>query len=1487
MASSSLDFPPLPSSPGLGSPSAPYAANVSAPAFKPASFPVSFFSPTLKLSFNANDLIEGKSLWNTALIGYSLGPRPYYERLLKAMQKLWPLKGSMSLLSLADRIASYIGIPISVDSLTASRTRLTFTRVCVLISKDSVLHDEIPIEIDGEDMNLKVLYDWKLDRCEGGRSSSRACTSRPHRSISKAPSPQTRAVVVTPINTPLISPPPESVSNSLEQPPPPKNSTIPNLNSPTEETSSFEQMALPQSLIGSKLPLVNKFASLQMEDCLPTNFVDSISENETSSSKATKDPPDIRNQSNIPPHTRSHVSNGKSPNKLKPPKGKSAKKAKAFLYFRSKISTSSVEDLWFCRSHLLFENEGSCNNFRDSSPGRLWIKWDSSAVSFNSICSTSQIIHGILSIGSFPPIYISVIYASNSIDERKDLWNILADNIRPQDQPWIILGDFNCYIFESEKAGGTSPHSSQLGELNNMIFNCGVQDLSSTGLFYTWFNQRVVDPIHIKLDRVLVNVAFLDFLPSAYYKVEPPLGSDHSPLILVPTNAKPISTRFMFKNFWTNMDGFWDDVHNAFSSRTIRSPLASFYHSLHSLKRALKNRVWASSSYLSNSIHEIKCMQNQCLLELQSQPLNLELNNNLKCINENLASLQANWTSWITQRAKALWLTHGEEDVGFLFAKIRSRNNRNIIKEITSGDGHFSDFNDISKAVVNHFEMLYNPIAPPLILSLDLPTGNLVPSHFQSMLVAPISFEEVKSAIFDGKVTSTPGPDGFSYAFYRRTWHILGTQVFDAVNSFFTSGSLPKGVKATAITLIPKCSHASNINDFRPISLCNVFYKIIAKILAERIKKVLPLIIHESQSGFIANKCSTDNIILASKILRDFKGSQKGFCAKLDIKKAFDSVSREFLIARLLQKGFPEIFVSWIKSCISEVYFSVCLNGSLEGFFKSSSGLRQGWISCKGININHLMYADDLLVFGEASHANAVCLSSRVQFLKFTIANTIAYWIRGSIIPKSCCATINKLCSRFLFHTNILERKLHLIAWSKVTLPKQYGGLGLPSIEALYHGVFCSIIGRFYNSQNLLTHWYKAKFVSPWKPTSPGASNFWKKICATATLIKDNISFSVSLDSEFSFLWDSWLNGDIIGNHFNIAAGDDFTVKELFSKGNWDLPSFFPNSLTDAILNSAIKENSGILWNGSPSWAFKFFIEQFHAHLPKVDRSVSIWHKKHALKYACFAWMAVLGKLKTADNLLIRGIEVPQLCSLCNSFAENHNHLFFACDFSFNILKFILPYVNCFLLRPTLAQVLEFFINSNCFTCLEKDFCCLSVSCILYHLWRERNSRRFSDLRTNSVRLICNITTAIRFKISRWKNKDNLLQRFTAWQTNFLGVLVLAPLLFQTWEDNFGDCGWFFSSVQSCSILKNMMLISWVYGFDDFRLDGCHWWRQFYNLTMMTGPDPYFRAMDGCSGNLARLLCAFVLAGGSATAIVFDGQPEQPPSSGCFQTESL
>ncbi|KAI0496570.1 hypothetical protein KFK09_022890 [Dendrobium nobile] len=114
---------------------------------------------------------------------------------------------------------------------------------------------------------------------------------------------------------------------------------------------------------------------------------------------------------------------------------------------------------------------------------------------------------------------------------------------------WVIMGDFNCYRSENEKSDGQNTHNSQLGELNKVIFDCGLLDLASVGLFYTWYNQRLDSPIHIKLDRMLTNNAMLERFPDAFYKVLPTHSSDHSPLILDVSNCDKNPSRFIFKNF--------------------------------------------------------------------------------------------------------------------------------------------------------------------------------------------------------------------------------------------------------------------------------------------------------------------------------------------------------------------------------------------------------------------------------------------------------------------------------------------------------------------------------------------------------------------------------------------------------------------------------------------------------------------------------------------------------------------------------------------------------------------------------------------------------------------------------------------------------------------------------------------------------------------------------------------------------------------------
>ncbi|CAN1141794.1 Transposon TX1 uncharacterized 149 kDa protein [Linum perenne] len=139
----------------------------------------------------------------------------------------------------------------------------------------------------------------------------------------------------------------------------------------------------------------------------------------------------------------------------------------------------------------------------------------------------------------------------------------------------------------------------------------------------------------------------------------------------------------------------------------------------------------------------------------------------------------------------------------------------------------------------------------------------------------------------------SPRPDSFRISFFKDYWDTVGNDVITAVLHFFHSGQLPGFVNSLFLALIPKKMNASEMKDFRPISCCNVIYKLISKVIANRMKRVLPSLINRSQSTFVQGRLISDNIMLAHEILRPYgsKNISPRVALKVDLMKAFDSVN--------------------------------------------------------------------------------------------------------------------------------------------------------------------------------------------------------------------------------------------------------------------------------------------------------------------------------------------------------------------------------------------------------------------------------------------------------------------------------------------------------------------------------------------------------------------------------------------------------------------
>ena len=211
-------------------------------------------------------------------------------------------------------------------------------------------------------------------------------------------------------------------------------------------------------------------------------------------------------------------------------------------------------------------------------------------------------------------------------------------------------------------------------------------------------------------------------------------------------------------------------------------------------------------------------------------------------------------------------------------------------------------------------------------------------------LMLPISKEQIRHTIFQISADKSSGQDGFMGSFCHEYWEVIGKDIMDMVKAFWFTRKLLRKVNHTHLVLIPKVSSPSNMSQLRPISLCNMVYKVIAKLLTNRMKKPMSHFISENQSAFVAGRYIQDNILLVHEILHSLNqqsdGDDKSVAMKLDVAKAYDRVDWSFLLAMMGALGFPPEFCPCIAECITTVTCNVLINGASTGFIQPHRGLR-------------------------------------------------------------------------------------------------------------------------------------------------------------------------------------------------------------------------------------------------------------------------------------------------------------------------------------------------------------------------------------------------------------------------------------------------------------------------------------------------------------------------------------------------------------------
>ena len=244
-----------------------------------------------------------------------------------------------------------------------------------------------------------------------------------------------------------------------------------------------------------------------------------------------------------------------------------------------------------------------------------------------------------------------------------------------------------------------------------------------------------------------------------------------------------------------------------------------------------------------------------------------------KEINETFIREEVMWN----QRSRALWNKCGDRNTKFFHATANQGRRTNKIEGLRGADEVWYDQpEDIEREILEYFSSIFSTASPSLFAtSLDA-INPRVSVDMNVALLKKFSVMEVWKALHQMHPTKAPGPDSMSPIFYQKYWDVVGNSVTNSILQLLNTGCMSNGWNETYICLIPKVSSPQKISKFRPISFCNILYKIVAKVLANRLKLILPKVISESQSAFVLERQITDNVIAAFETMHSIDLRRKG-----------------------------------------------------------------------------------------------------------------------------------------------------------------------------------------------------------------------------------------------------------------------------------------------------------------------------------------------------------------------------------------------------------------------------------------------------------------------------------------------------------------------------------------------------------------------------------------------------------------------------------
>ncbi|GJT70617.1 RNA-directed DNA polymerase, eukaryota [Tanacetum coccineum] len=638
-------------------------------------------------------------------------------------------------------------------------------------------------------------------------------------------------------------------------------------------------------------------------------------------------------------------------------------------------------------------------------------------------------------------LLIISVYAPQSYASKCQLWDFIASLINQWNGECMVMGDFNEVRCKEDRWGSTFLAQGACS-FNSFISNAGLNEVQLEGYSFTWAHPSASKMS--KLDRFFVTDGFLSLFPHISAVCLDRHLSDHRPILLREMLVDFGATPFRLYHSWLSIPGFDQMITSTWNSFILvdSNGMIRFKKKLQLLKKEIRKWVAEYKNIQSNSIRDVKnklsdidklldqggVTDDVLLSRMEAMKQLQELNSSVNCD--------------FVQKAKVRWAIEGDENSKFFHGIINRKRANLSVKGIMIEGEWVDDPIRVKDEFRNHFADRFNdPGTRHGRINFSFP--NRLTFEQVSDLEASVSDEEIRKAVWGCGENKSPGPDGFTFEFFRKFWTVVGPDFCIAVKWFFEHGFFATGCNSSFVTLIPKTLDPKLVSEFRPISLIGSLYKVVTKILATRLSFVISDLISNVQTAFLPNRQILDGPFIINEILARCKHkNQQAMFFKVDFAKAYDSIRWDYLDDVLNAFGFGSRWRSWIQGSLNSGKASVLVNGSPTSEFQFHRGLKQGdplapflfilimeslHLSFNraveagiftglriddALTISHLFYADDAIFIGEWSKENLKgilnilnCFSLLSGMsINLKKSHILGLGIRGSIVSEAAAS---------------------------------------------------------------------------------------------------------------------------------------------------------------------------------------------------------------------------------------------------------------------------------------------------------------------------------------------------------------------------------------------------------------------------------------------------------------------------------------------------